>query len=155
MVRVQKTKKIEQPAVVTALLQDTADHTELHHIPQVMSQMVITSSQDITTIHNHSQSFTIQHYPTLFNIIQHYPTFAENSNGHSQKAMNPFVNASLILWIPGPPQWIPGGFPVPRAALPMDPSAKTVRKNRMSEESLRIRSNLIDFVQQNGGLMVV
>ena len=131
MVRVQKIKKIEQPAVVTALLQD--NHSWSHRVTPITSLKLCHrwSSQSFTIIHNHSQSFTIQHYPTLSN-IRRKQTDESFSKSH-QKA---------------------GGFPVPRAALPMDPSAKTVRKNRMSEESLRSRSNLMDFVQQNGGLMV-
>ena len=84
----------------------TPSHT--NHIPQVMSQMVIA------IIHNHSQSFTIQHYPTLSNIIIHNPTLSnirrqqtdESFSKSHQKAMNPFVNGhspgGKTRWIPGP-----------------------------------------------------
>ena len=94
MVRVQKTKKIEQPAVVTALLQD--NHSWSHRVTPITSLKLCHrwSSQSFTIIHNHSQS----------NIIQHYPTFAENRQmSHSQKAIKKPVDSRslglLCRWI--------------------------------------------------------
>ena len=67
----------------------TPSHT--NHIPQVMSQMVIT------IIHNHSQSFTIQHSPTLSN-IRRKQTDESFSKSHQKAGGFPSLGL-LCRWI--------------------------------------------------------